>query len=169
MFGAVATLPSFACESNPTYISLNTSSGSSIGPDDVIRSLLVHSGQPLDDMFKYIPSRPSTRLDLLEATLRWRHLAPTAPDTLWCHPYFTSDPFIIQNTPDIYIVGGQPKFATRLVVEENGESGRQKRCRVVLVPRFSETGVLVLVNLRTLKVKTVKFHLEGMAGGAEAH
>ena len=91
-------------------------------------------------------------------------MAPTAPDTLWCHPYFSEDPFLIKETPDLYIVGGQNKFATRLVAsEEEGENS----CRIVLVPRFAETGVLVLVNMRTLNVKTVKFAVQGMTGGAE--
>lgn len=90
-------------------------------------------------------------------------MAPTAPDTLWCHPYFSADPFLIQETPDLYIVGGQPRFGTRLV-DEDGDDGR-KRCRIMLVPAFAKTGLLVLVNLRTLDVKTVGFGVHGMTGG----
>jgi len=89
-------------------------------------------------------------------------MAPTAPDTLWCHPYFSSDPFLIQETPDLYIAGGQPRFGTRLV--EDGDKGKQ-RCRIVLLPAFAKTGLLVLVNLRTLDVKTVQFGVQGMSGG----
>ena len=89
-------------------------------------------------------------------------MAPTAPDTLWCHPYFLEDPFLIKETPDVYIVGGQKKFATRLVPSEGGN---EKSCRIVLVPNFAKTGVLVLVNLRCLDVKTVKFAVQGMTGG----
>lgn len=92
-------------------------------------------------------------------------MAPTAPDTLWCHPFFTKDPFIIEETPDLFIIGNQPRFQTRLTVAEPDEGGAEKRCRVVLVPAFAETGVLVLVNLRTLAVKTVQFAVEGMASG----
>jgi DNA polymerase delta subunit 2 len=90
-------------------------------------------------------------------------MAPTAPDTLWCHPYFSSDPFLMQDTPDLYIIGGQPRFNTRLV-DEDGDGGR-KRCRILLVPAFAKTGLLVLVNLRTLDVKTVEFGVQGMTGG----
>jgi DNA polymerase delta subunit 2 len=93
-------------------------------------------------------------------------MAPTAPDTLWCHPYFSADPFLISETPDLYIVGGQPRFGTKMVVEK-GDSN--KRCRIVLVPRFADTGILVLVNLRTLDVKCVKFGIKGMSGGNEDH
>jgi len=93
-------------------------------------------------------------------------MAPTAPDTLWCHPYFSSDPFIIEETPDLYVAGGQPRFATRLVVEDGEGNGTKKQCRILLVPAFEKTGLLVLVNLRTLDVKTVEFGVQGMTGGA---
>ncbi|KAI4520548.1 DNA polymerase alpha/epsilon subunit B-domain-containing protein [Schizophyllum commune] len=153
MFGMVSKLSTFKCETNPTFIDL------AAGPRK--RQLLVHSGQPLDDMFKYLPSPPARRLGIAEATLRWRHMAPTAPDTLWCHPFFHAEPFVLQNTPDLYIIGNQKQFATRLA----GPSDRQ--CRIVLVPQFSSTGMVVLVNMRTLKVKTVSLKTHQMMGGVE--
>jgi DNA polymerase delta subunit 2 len=156
MFGTVSSFASFSCETNPTY--LNVSSNSS----PISRTVLLHSGQPLNDMFKYLPSPPHTRLSILESTLKWRHIAPTAPDTLWCHPYFTVDPFLIQETPDIYIVGGQQKFMTKMVVDRDNTV--EKRCRLLMIPEFSKTGILVLINLRTLHVKKVKFRGEDMTG-----
>ncbi|KAF9264899.1 hypothetical protein L218DRAFT_900078 [Marasmius fiardii PR-910] len=154
MFGAVGTLSSFSCESNPTYLR--------IGSDSVTRNLLINSGQPLNDMFKYVSCPPHTRLSLLESTLKWRHMAPTAPDTLWCHPYIGGDPFIIKETPDIYIVGNQDKLFTKMVVQ--GETDDQgKGCRIIGVPRFSKTGVLTLVNMRTLEVRKITFGAEGMS------
>ena len=75
---------------------------------------------------------------------------------------------MIMETPDLYVIGNQPRFQTRLVKGEPDESGSaEKRCRVVLVPGFAETGVLVLVNLRSLEVKSVRFAVEGMTGGGE--
>lgn len=115
-----------------------------------IRTMLATSGQPLNDMCKYVPTAASTRLNLAEATLKWRHMAPTAPDTLWCHPFFTMDPFIITETPDIYAIGCQPRFATRLVKDG------KRRSRVVLVPSFAQTGILVLVGLKSLNVRIVR-------------
>ena len=115
-----------------------------------IRTILATSGQPLNDMSKYVPTAASTRLNLAEATLKWRHMAPTAPDTLWCHPFFTVDPFIIAETPDIYAIGCQPRFATRLVKDG------KRRSRVVLVPSFAQTGILVLVGLKSLDVRIVR-------------
>lgn len=166
MFGAISSSPSFTCETNPTY--LRICSGIVSDPEEldrtprVVRNLLINSGQPLNDMFKYLTA-PHTRLEVMESTLKWRHMAPTAPDTLWCHPYLEQDPFIIRETPDIYLIGGQKKFATKMATED-GLDGTKKRCRLVLIPRFSTTGVVVLVNLRTLQVKTTTLALYGMTG-----
>jgi DNA polymerase delta subunit 2 len=89
-------------------------------------------------------------------------MAPTAPDTLWCHPFRDDDPFIIRQTPDIYIVGGQKVFGTRLVT---GQGKEKEKCRIVLVPSFALTGILVLVNLQTLDVKRINFSVHGMQAG----
>lgn len=42
--------------------------------------ILATGGQPIDDVFKYVEG--DDRLEMMEATLRWRLCAPTAPDTL---------------------------------------------------------------------------------------
>ncbi|KAI0637203.1 DNA polymerase alpha/epsilon subunit B-domain-containing protein [Trametes polyzona] len=197
MFGGASHYATFACESNPTYIQLSPSdpsaqssshasqpgaSSSKSKPNGTsapkgtqrLRTILVHSGQPVDDMFKYVPTPPVSRMTLAESTLRWRHMAPTAPDTLWCHPYFSKDPFVMTQTPDIYVVGNQPAFATKLVRDVEDEREQQegdeevRRCRIVLLPKFRESGTLVLVNLRTLAVRKVQFAVEGMNGGGEA-
>ncbi|KAI0060886.1 hypothetical protein BV25DRAFT_912021 [Artomyces pyxidatus] len=175
MFGKASRYSSFSCETNPTYVRLSpgppdepiskgkgkstsslklASTSGSAKPKRRPRTVLATSGQPLSDMFKYLPSPPATRLNLAEATLRWRHMAPTAPDTLWCHPFFHSDPFILAQTPDIYAIGCQPNFSSRLVREG------KRRCRIVLIPSFSESGVLVLVSLKTLDVRLVRFAAE---------
>jgi DNA polymerase delta subunit 2 len=168
MFGSVSSYSTFVCETNPTYLNVSSGSDPSLGKT---RTILVNSGQPLDDMFKYLPSPPVTRLAIAESTLKWRHMAPTAPDTLWCHPYFTTDPFVLTETPDIYVIGNQPRFQTRLVTEDEREDVRSvrrlpgqrpKRCRIVLLPEFAKTGTMVLVNLRTLRVKNVRFALGAM-------
>ena len=177
MFGDVSRFSTFFCETNPTYLNIvsNPDSGTSaskLARPSIKRRLLVNSGQPLNDMLKYLPNPPNTCLSLLESTLRWRHMAPTAPDTLWCHPYLKEDPFLITETPHIYIVGGQKKFGTRMVTdpqEGNPTSKGQSssRCRIVMVPNFARTGILVLINLRTLGVKCVKFSVMGMTSGVK--
>ncbi len=42
--------------------------------------LLGTSGQTIDDMYKYVEGED--RLGLAKKTLTWRHIAPSAPDTL---------------------------------------------------------------------------------------
>ena len=160
MLGHASSFASFSCETNPTYIRLSSGVQGGDGNVDLtatessatmpIRMILATSGQPLNDMCKYVPTAALTRLNLAEATLRWRHMAPTAPDTLWCHPFFTMDPFIIAETPDIYAIGCQPRFATRLVKDG------KRRSRVILVPSFAQTGILVLVGLKSLDVRVVR-------------
>lgn len=180
MFGKAAAFESFHCESNPAWLRVRcdeiessipnegrTSSSPSNHPP-VTRSLLVTSGQPVLDMCKYLPTPPSSLVSITASTLRWRHVAPTAPDTLWCHPYRNRDPFVLRETPDIYLVGGMPQFGTELVASEDESDRAGRCCRIVLVPSFSQTGVLVLINLRTLEVQRVDFGVEGLsAGGGE--
>ena len=169
MFGDAARYSTFFCETNPTYLTMSTKAGTS--NPKFKRTLLLNSGQPVNDMFKYLPTPPNTRLSMLENTLLWRHMAPTAPDTLWCHPFRDDDPFIVRQTPDIYIVGGQKKFGTRLVTGQSTRNDKSAppRCRIILVPSFALTGILVLVNLLTLEVKRVDFSVHGMqtGGGVE--
>jgi DNA polymerase delta subunit 2 len=56
------------------------------------------------------------------------------------------------------LIGNQPRFETKMVTD----SASASRCRVVLVPSFSQTGQIVLVNIQTLEVKTVKFDIDGL-------
>lgn len=172
MFGKAAGFETFRCETNPVWLRIEcggesehvtangaSSSNSTSNSTPLIRSVLATAGQPVLDMYQYLPTPPSTHLSITCSTLKWRHMAPTAPDTLWCHPFREKDPFVLQETPDLYVVGGMPEFGTELVGTPT------RKCRVVLVPSFSETGCLVLVNLRTLAVRCVKFVVAGMVIG----
>ncbi|KAK4561045.1 DNA polymerase delta small subunit Cdc1 [Recurvomyces mirabilis] len=115
--------------------------------------LLATGGQPVDDVYKYLPDCEE-RLEMMEAMLRWRLTAPTAPDTLWCYPFQDGDQFVLKECPHVYIVGNQPKFET-VVIE--GPVGQQ--VRLVAVPRFKETGELVLLDCETLVPEVVKFEV----------
>jgi DNA polymerase delta subunit 2 len=162
MFGSVSSLAGFQCETNPALVRIgdDLESDPSSASEDPHRLILATSGQTMDDMFKYVRTPPVTRLALAEATLRWRHIAPTAPDTLWCHPYFTSDPFILANTPDFYVIGNQPHFQTKLIEDEE----HSRRCRIILLPSFARTGMIVLANLSSSKVRLVQVGSKGMDG-----
>ncbi|CAE6516153.1 unnamed protein product [Rhizoctonia solani] len=79
-------------ESNPTWIHSNG------------KGILIHSGQPLNDI--YMHSVEDDRMSMVRNTLKWRHIAPTAPDTLWSYPFDGKDPFVLDKTPDVYVVCG---------------------------------------------------------------
>ncbi|CAI4034416.1 hypothetical protein SMKI_10G2070 [Saccharomyces mikatae IFO 1815] len=136
--------------------------------------VLAISGKNINDICKYIiPSNDNVenereivqdenddfkddiehRMDLMECTMKWQNIAPTAPDTLWCYPYADKDPFVLEKWPHVYIVANQPYFGTRLV-EIGG-----KNIRIISVPEFSSTGMMVLLDLETLEVETVKIDI----------
>lgn len=71
------------------------------------------SGQPIKDILCY--SEIEDPLEALENCLKWNHLAPTAPDTLGCFPYYDKDPFILEECPHVFFAGNQEKFATKIV------------------------------------------------------
>eukprot|EP00842_Homolaphlyctis_polyrhiza_P000793 jgi/Hompol1/1714/HPOL_000253-RA len=116
-----------------------------------------HSGQPLDDMRRM--TEVADDAELAAEALKWAHIAPTAPDTLWCHPMSQDDPLVLDTRPHVFFVGNQHRFDTTVVQMPSSEGGGRKleTTRVVLVPSFSETGILVLINLATIECKIVEF------------
>jgi DNA polymerase delta subunit 2 len=88
--------------------------------------------------------------------MRWRNVAPTAPDTLGCYPYQGKDPFVLDVSPHLYVVGGQDKYESKLV-KENGVS-----VRLIALPAFVKTGtaVLVDVNSPTLEAQSISFKVQ---------
>ncbi|CAL4068509.1 unnamed protein product, partial [Meganyctiphanes norvegica] len=72
------------------------------------RVLVGSAGQNVRDVLRC--SAMTNPLEVLERLCDWGHLAPTAPDTLQCYPYYTHDPFVIDNSPDIFFVGNQKTF-----------------------------------------------------------
>lgn len=111
--------------------------------------VLATGGQNVDDVYKYLDSE--RRVDMMENLLRWRCVAPTAPDTLWSYPFQDDDPFVITASPHLFIVGNQPKFETKVIEGLNGEL-----VRLLAVPRFDESGEVVLVDSETLEVERVR-------------
>lgn len=114
-------------------------------------TFLGSAGQPLDDLARYVAF--GERIELLQRTLDWRHMAPTAPDTLHSFPFVAADPFIIQDVPHVYFAANQPAFATTV------------HCgvRLVLVPSFVTTHQIVLIDLLTLETRTVTFNTTALA------
>lgn len=108
------------------------------------------SGQNVDDVLRY--SSFNSPLDILNKMLEWRHIIPTAPDSLAAYPYSDEDPFILEKTPHVFFAGGQASYQSSLVKGPNG----QQSC-LISVPEFAVDPTLVLVNLRTLEVHPVRF------------
>lgn len=107
---------------------------------------LGHSGQPTQNIQNYITLQSEENvIDILEKTLQWRHLAPTAPDTLSAFPFKLHDPFVIDTCPHVYFVGDQPEFDSKLVHGEDGQ-----RVQLIAVPSFANTRTFVLVDLENL-------------------
>ncbi|KAF7285933.1 hypothetical protein GWI33_008906 [Rhynchophorus ferrugineus] len=77
------------------------------------------SGQPVTDIMRFCDI--TDPLEAMENCLIWNHLAPTAPDTLGCYPYYDKDPFIIEECPHVFFAGNQEKFGTKMVKGENGQ------------------------------------------------
>lgn len=71
-----------------------------------------------------------------------------------CYPFFATDPFVLTHSPSVYAVGNQPAFETELLRGAEGQ-----RTRIVLVPKFSESGQVVLVETTSLAVKTLQFQV----------
>ncbi|GAB1606272.1 DNA polymerase delta subunit 2-like [Argonauta hians] len=115
---------------------------------DGVRFLLT-SGQTLDNIGQY--SKLEDGMEILEKTLKWGHLAPTAPDTLACYPFSSSDPFIVTDTPHVYIAANQKQFQTKII-----EGQQDQSVRLITVPSFQMESSVVLVNLRTLDCEVIQ-------------
>ncbi|KAL4979721.1 DNA polymerase alpha/epsilon subunit B-domain-containing protein [Aspergillus desertorum] len=140
------------------------------------------SGQNVDDVLRYLDFADEdgnvdtdgdieARIRVMEAMLRWRCGVPTAPDTLWSYPFQTHDPFVMESCPHIFFAGNQPRFKTAVVegdlpLKVNGEDAEMggteqdapiPTVRLITLPKFRETGELVLVDTETLEVEVVRF------------
>ncbi|KAF2876517.1 DNA polymerase alpha/epsilon subunit B-domain-containing protein [Massariosphaeria phaeospora] len=109
-------------------------------------------GQTVEDLLKYVDSvKP---IEVMEMMMRWRCVAPTAPDTLWCYPFQDDDPMVVRECPHIYFAGNQKRFAKRVIT---GPADQQ--VLLVSVPKFSVTKAVVLVDLETMDVELVRVGL----------
>lgn len=124
---------------NPTWFSVHG------------RRILATSGQNIHDLLKYLPDEAQTTdaaLNMAVSTLEWSHIAPTAPDTLWCYPFKATDALVIRAAPDLYIIGNQDAYATKLV----------HNVRLILVPSFARTHEVVVLDTETLEPHVMSFH-----------
>lgn len=130
------------CATNPAWMELESGA-----------RILGSAGQNVSDILKYMLESPSVdeTLEVMARMLHWQHIAPTAPDTLYCYPFVDKDPFVLDETPHVLFAGNQVGAGWRDV--DVGEH----TVKVVAVPRFCETGQIVLLHVDTLEVSTVDF------------
>jgi len=96
------------------------------------------------------PRDPS--IAYMEATLVWRHMAPTMPDSLAClHVGGNKDHFIFKTTPHIYFAGNQPRFASSTVrstcINNSNRELQEVTCRLISIPAVQQSNSLVVFNL----------------------
>eukprot|EP00983_Pelagomonas_calceolata_P083875 1156246-Pelagomonas_calceolata.AAC.1 len=77
----------------------------------------------------------------MEQCLQWRHLAPTAPDTLASYPFDAFDPFIIESTPHVLFAGNQPEFGVRSIQVMLFVKWRDAQSLIVVLGREALDGV----------------------------
>nr|CCC89622.1 unnamed protein product [Trypanosoma congolense IL3000] len=117
----------------------------------------------------------NSRLDAMSFVLRSGCACPTAPNTLFSYPFKDVDPFVFPQAPHCFVCCDQPEWQTRWeplesfsptydantneihVNEEGGETGKDETAagvRLVCVPPFVQTGILVLVDVNSPKLDT---------------
>lgn len=82
-----------------------------------------------------------------------------------------NDPFVLESCPHIFFTGNQPSFKTTVIEGDiplrldggdtemtDGSGGASApRIRLISIPRFKDTGELVLVDTETLEVEVIRF------------
>lgn len=60
----------------------------------------------------------------------------------------------MEECPHVYFVGSQPEFDTTVIEGPTAQS-----VRLIAIPKFKETGELVLLDTATLEVELVRFNV----------
>ena len=72
-----------------------------------------------------------------------------------CYPFQEEEPFVIEETPHVFFVGNQPYFDTAVIEGSAGQA-----VRLIAVPAFRKTGEVVILDMETLDVQSIKIELE---------
>jgi DNA polymerase delta subunit 2 len=89
---------------------------------------------------------------------------------LGSYPFQEVDPFVLETSPHIFFTGNQPSFKTAVIaadapfrldgdVEMTDSTGETPtgRVRLLSIPKFKETGELILVDTESLEVEVIRF------------
>lgn len=117
-----------------------------------------------------VPTAPDTICMLSLSILTLLHILITHAGS---YPFQTHDPFILNSCPHIFFAGNQPRFKTTVIEGEtplklNGtnadtemtdamDQASSQRVRLVSIPKFHETGELVLVDAESLETEVIRF------------
>jgi len=88
------------------------------------------------------------------STQRAKHKRQTIIIITGSYPFQDVDPFVLEECPHIFFAGSQPKFDTAVIEGPDGQM-----VRLIAVPRFDETGEVVLVDSETLEVERIKISI----------
>jgi len=83
-----------------------------------------------------------------------RHICPTAPDTIRSYPFVKTDPFIMEESPNVFFAGNCEKYGQKLMM---GDAG--KAIKVIAVPKFREKKSIVLLDLESMQSYEFKFDM----------
>lgn len=61
---------------------------------------------------------------------------------------------MIEETPHVYFAGNQPKYETTVIEGPLGQN-----VRLIALPKFKETGEVVILDLETLEPEVIKFDI----------
>lgn len=129
-------------------------------------SFLFTSGQNIDNIRKFSFINQNENADkkssikLMEKTLDWGHLCPSAPDTLRTWPVQIEDPLILNSIPNVYVIGNQKYFEESFYKYKNDEN---KYVKLIAVPRFSETFSFILLDSKNLNTFEFNFNFTNFA------
>jgi DNA polymerase delta subunit 2 len=72
---------------------------------------------------------------------------------------------VIKHCPHVFIAGDQPRLESKIISGTDGQTSR-----LITVPSFRETGILALLDSKTLDIECIKFEIfddgEATAQGA---
>lgn len=63
------------------------------------------------------------------------------------------------SAPHVYFIGNQPKFESAVIEGPAGQA-----VRIIAVPKFHETGEIVLLDTETLEPELLKIEIFGQSG-----
>ena len=84
------------------------------------------------------------------------HLAPSCPDTtctitlLDCQPFTESDPFVISNTPDIFVIGCRSRSCASIYTSSLCFLVKNENCIAAEISRFVEKSEILTIDTKTL-------------------